>query len=112
MPDRPQERSSSLVTPFLGGIKSTLSNRNPGDVSIVKNSDRFCVTIECGHLQPGRRVWSDVFYVGKRSSGDLILKGLILADNLPQPQEFSLVATINITESSLTVDEVCSMAGF
>ena len=97
IPDRPQQRSSRLATPFLGGIKSAISGRNPGDVTIEKNTDRFCVTIDCGHLQPGRRVWSEVFYIGKRTSGDVSLSGLVFADNLPKPKDLALVASIAVT---------------
>lgn len=109
IPDRPQQRSSRLATPSLGGIKSAISGHKPGDVTIKKNTDRFCVTIDCGHLQPGRRVWSEVFYIGKGASGDVTLSGLVFADNLPQPKEITLVASVAVAETFLTIDELCSL---
>ena len=108
MPNRPQQRTSRLAHPFLGGIRPAVSR--PGDVTIEKNPDRFRVTIDCSHLQPGRQVWSDVFYVGKRTSGDVTLAGQIFADNLPQPKEFALVASVSVTETALTVDDLCELA--
>lgn len=109
LPDRPQQRSSRLDTPALRNFKELNSVKNPGDVTISRNADRFCVSIDCGHLQPGRRVWSEVFFVGKRSSGDVTLNGLAFADNLPQPKAFALVASVAVTETTLTVDELCSL---
>lgn len=109
LPDRPQQSSSRLDTPALRNLKALNSAKNPGDVTISRNADRFCVTIDCGHLQPGRRVWSEVFFVGKRSSGDVTLNGLAFADNLPQPKAFALVASVAVTETALTVDELCSL---
>jgi hypothetical protein len=87
------------------------SGRNPGDVSIDKNDERFQVEIDCGNLQPGRRVWSDVFYIAKGVSGDLTLRGLIFADNLPQPQDFTLTVSVTVTKTAMTVDELQALSG-
>jgi hypothetical protein len=81
----------------------------PGEVSIDKNNERFRVEIDCRDLQPGRRVWSDVFFIGKGQSGDLILKGQIFADNLPKPKDFMLTVSVTITETRMTVDDLCTM---
>ena len=109
LPDRPQQSSNRYDIPALRNFNAINSVKNPGDVTISRNSDRFCITIDCGHLQPGRRVWSEVFFVGKRSSGDVTLSGLVFADNLPQPKTFTLVASVAVTETALTVDELCSL---
>src|SRR2546428_7595811 len=83
--------------------------RNPGEVSIDKNAERFRVEIDCGDLQPGRRVWSDVFYIGKVASGDFSLCGLVFADNLPQPKDFALTVSVTVTKTAMTVDALCAL---
>jgi hypothetical protein len=85
------------------------SRRNPGEVHINKNDERFQVEIDCGNLQPGRRVWSDIFYIGKAVSGDLTLCGQIFADNLPQPKDCTLTVSVTVTKTAMTVDELCSL---
>ena len=47
----------------MPGLKSIRPafRREPGEVVIEKNNERFRVSIDCGSLQPGRRVWSEVF---------------------------------------------------
>jgi hypothetical protein len=112
IPDRPQQRSNRYDIPALRGFKTNNAAKNPGEVTISRNSDRFCIIIDCGHLQPGRRVWSEIFFIGKRSSGDVTLRGLAFADNLPQPKTFTLVASVAVTETGLTVDELCSLEDY
>src|ERR1035438_7835922 len=48
----------------MRGIRSVHQRRNPGEVDIDRNGDRFRIQIDCKDLQPGRRVWSDRFYIG------------------------------------------------
>ena len=66
-PERPKRRVNFLKKTVFRGMRSF--HRDPGEVRIDKNNDRFRVEIDCGHLQPGRPVWSDVFYVGKATAG-------------------------------------------
>jgi len=109
IPDPPKRRVNLLSNSVLkGGIKSVF-HRDPGKVDIVKNEERFRVEIDCGDLQPGRRVWSDVFYIGKEASGDLCLCGLVFADNLPQPKDFALTVSVTVKKTAMTVDELCSL---
>lgn len=108
IPNPPKRQASLWNTPELKGIKPAF-RRDPGEVDIVKNDERFQIAIDCGDLQPGRRVWSDVFYIGKRESGDLSLCGLIFADNLPQPKNFALTVTAVVTKTVMTVDELDSL---
>lgn len=109
MPERPQQISNRFDIPALRNLKNINSAKNPGDVTISRNADRFCITIDCGHLQPGRRVWSEIFYIGKRSTGDVTLNGMAFADNLPQPKTFTLVASVAVTETVLTIDKLCAL---
>jgi hypothetical protein len=80
-----------------------------GEISISQNNERFRVEIDCGNLQPGRRVWSEVFYIGKGATGDLSLRGMVFADNLPQPKDFTLTVSVSVKKTRMTVDELCSL---
>jgi len=107
IPD-PPKRVELLSNSVLKGIRPAF-RRDPGEVGIDKNDERFRVEIDCGDLQPGRRVWSDVFYIGKGASGDLSLCGLMFADNLPQPKDFALSVSASVRKTRMTVDELCSL---
>lgn len=108
MPDRPKRRGDLLSNSVMKGIKPAF-RREPCEVDIDKNDERFRVEIDCGDLQPGRRVWSEVFYIGKRTSGDLSLCGLVFAGNLPQPKDFALTVSVTVRETTMTVEELCSL---
>jgi hypothetical protein len=49
--------------------------------------------------------------IGKGVSGDLALCGLIFADNLPQPQDFTLTVSVTVTKTAMTVDELRALSG-
>lgn len=106
LPDLPSQRAEFFKA-ALRNIRPAL--QTPGDVTIDKNNERFKVEIDCGDLQPGRRVWSGVFFVGKRTSGDLCLAGQVFAANLPQPKDFQLAMTVNVTEKQVTVKEILDL---
>lgn len=109
MPDRPKRRSDLLSNSFMNSIKPAALRREPGEVNIDKNEKQFSIEIDCGDLQPGRQVWSEVFYLGKGKSGDLSLCGFVFADNLPQPKDVALTVSVTVRETSITVDELCSL---
>ena len=108
LPHAPKPRSSIADKLALKGSKPAFRTR-PGDVTIDKNEERYRIGIECGDLQPGRRVWSDVFYVGKRESGELELAGHIYAENLPQPEEFTLAICATVSRTTMTVNELLNL---
>ncbi len=107
LPDPPKRRRE-IMSAAMKGIRPAF-RRDPGEVTIDKNDERFRVEIDCHDLQPGRRVWSDIFYVGKGQTGDLTLQGQVFADNLPQPKDFTLTVSVTVTETSLSVDDLCSL---
>ncbi len=106
LPERPK-RVDILNNATFRRVRSF--QRSPGDVSIDKNNERFRIDIDCGHLQPGRRVWSEVFYIGNGATGSLSLSGLVFADKLPQPKAFTLTVSVTVTKTNLTVEELCSL---
>ena len=109
LPDSPKRRTGLMRDSVLKGIRPAV-RRDPCEVTVDANQDRTRVDIDCGDLQPGRRVWSDVFYVAKEASGDACLRGMLYADNLPRPNEFVLAASVNVTRTSMTVDELRSLS--
>lgn len=108
IPERPKRGAVVLQNSALKGIMPAL-RRESGEVNIVENSERFQIEINCGNLQPGRSIWSDNFYIGKKLSGVFSLSGLVFADNLPQPKEFALTVSVMVTKTAMTVDELCSL---
>lgn len=108
MPDAPKRRAAPFAVPGLKGIRPAF-RREPGEVVIEKNDERFRVEIDCGSLQPGRRVWSEVFYIGKGASGDLPLGGRVFAENLPQPKDFTLLIAVNVANTKMTLAELRSL---
>lgn len=45
----------------------------------------------------------------KGASGTLSLSGLIFADNLPQPKDFTLTVTATVTKTAMTIKELRSL---
>ena len=74
--------------------------RDPGDVEIFESKKNARLVIECGNMQPGRRVPSDKFYVAVRESGATSLSGRIFAATLEQPNSFAVTidATISVAD--------------
>ncbi|NOT97445.1 MAG: hypothetical protein HOP00_14225, partial [Nitrospira sp.] len=108
MPELPKRRTDFLRSPVFRGIPSAV-RQSPGRVSIDKNDQRFRIEIDCGDLQPGRQIWSDVLYLGKVESGKFSLDGLLFADNLPQPKEVALSSSVTVKKTVMTVDGLCSL---
>ena len=83
-----------------------IPRREPGDVRIHETADGFRMVIDCGDLQPGRRVWSDRFYIGAAPTGDYEIRGEVLAHNLPVPQPFVLTIAATVNETTMSLQEL------
>ena len=101
-PKHSRPRGFYLEPPNFKRIRAQV----PGDVTIDRNDDRYLIAMCCGDLQPGRRVWSDVFFVSVNENGRFELPGRIYARNLPQPKEFILTINATISQTSMTVEEL------
>lgn len=108
IPFVPQKRTEFLITPAQR-IVGSVSRHYPGRVDIICNNERSRIEINCGDLQPGRRIWSDVFYIGKVTTGEFSLSGSVFADNLPQPKECTLYVSVTVAKRAMTVEELCSL---
>ena len=82
--------------------------RAPGEVDISRNDERFRIEVDCKDLQPGRRMWSDTFYIGAGQTDDYPITCHVFADNLPTPQEFTLTVTAEVEQTTLSVKELCA----
>lgn len=107
---RPPKRGMDLFRNAAALRNIPAAFRHPrGDVTIDRNDERIRIEIDCGSLQPGRRVWSDLFYIGIGASGTISLAGQVFADNLPQPKDFTLTVTVNVSRTSMTVAELTAL---
>jgi hypothetical protein len=103
MPNPPRKRGSMFdVAPALRNIRAAF--RSPGDVTIEKNDERIRIEIDCGNLQPGRRVWSGVILVA--TGGEAAIAGQVFAENLPQPKHFALTMFANVTKIQMGISEL------
>jgi hypothetical protein len=105
-PRVPKRRSSFYDALPVGGIRLNPQLRNPGDVSIDEDENRYRIEIDCSDMQPGRRVWSEKLYIGIRESGEVSLRGKIFAANLPSPQEFTLQIRAEVTQVKMSFAEL------
>jgi hypothetical protein len=68
-PDVPKRRVDRITVAAMRDMRLRPAFRSPGDVDIDENEHRYKVEVDCGTLQPGRRVWSDEFHIGIGASG-------------------------------------------
>lgn len=107
LPDVPERRRGFISSATMRTLRPAL--RQPGYVEIEKNDREMKVEIDCGNLQPGRKVWTDCFHVGIGRSGEVELKGHLYAGNLSKPQEFTLKINAEIEHTSMTVDDLIEL---
>ncbi|MBP6802503.1 MAG: ATP-binding protein [Chloroflexi bacterium] len=105
----PPARHSSLLDVEINTIKSVF-HHSLGDVDINRNGDRVHIAMECGNLQPGRQVMSEVFFVGVLESCTVSLYGSTFAGNLPEPENFTLNIMVSGAQKDISVEELCTWA--
>lgn len=104
LPQMPEKQSLGLEL-NLNRMRFT---KTPGNVCINQTTDQLTIEIDCGDLQPGRRIFSDVFYIGKKTENCDNIVGAVYADNLPCPSELNLTISASLSKSSLTVEDLMS----
>lgn len=109
IPDRPTRREDRLSQAILSKIKPNPALRKPGYVEIDANDEQMKIHVNCGNLQPGRKVWTESFFVGITQSGEVAINGQLFAANLSKPQEFSLRILANIDQTAMTLDELIAL---
>jgi hypothetical protein len=109
IPDPPEPRAGLFNSKVIKGIRPAF-RRDPGEVTIDRNGQRFKIDIDCGDLQPGRSIKSDAFFVAQRNSGEITLAGRVFAENLPAPMDFALVISANVTTTTMTLEKLLNLA--
>ncbi|TWT95270.1 hypothetical protein Pla108_34140 [Botrimarina colliarenosi] len=109
-PEVPKRRENRFVANPMRDLKIRPVVRRDGYVDIDRGEHETKVEIECGNLQPGRKVWTDEFYLGVGQSGEFEIKRHLFAANLAKPQEFTLTIDADITRTSMTADELIELA--
>ena len=105
-PDVPKKRTGLIARSAFRNINLRPALRHSGYVDIDKNDNETKIEIDCGNLQPGRKVWTDSFFLGVGQSGIVQIIGQLFSNNLSQPQPFSLSVTAEVTRSQMTVNEL------
>ena len=106
IPDAPKRRKSILETVDLRNLRIRPPFARTGYVHIEKSEHETKTEIDCGNLQPGRKVWTDEFHMAVFESGKLQIHGSLFAANLSKSQEFSLSINAQINRTQLTVDQL------
>lgn len=108
-PDEPARTQMMGVNPdALRSIRRP--GRDPGDIEIFESTKNARLVIECGNMQPGRRVPSDKFYVAVRESGPTSLSGRIFAATLEQPKSFDVTIDATISVSDVPAEAIRKFA--
>jgi len=84
--------------------------RDPGDVEVFESKKNARLVIECGNMQPGRRVPSDKFYVAVKESGPTAFSGRIFAATLEQPSSFGLTLDATISVADIPAEAIREFA--
>lgn len=109
IPAVPKRRESVFNLSAMDQFKVRPAITRTGYVGIEKNDHETKVEIECGNLQPGRKVWTDSFCMVVVRSAEFQIPGSLFAANLPQPQTFRLSINAEIAQTTMTVDELVSL---
>ncbi|CAK9105619.1 Transcriptional regulator [Durusdinium trenchii] len=109
IPDAPKRRESVLDKVTMEDLHIRPAFQRIGALDIEKTDHETKVEIDCGNLQPGRKVWTDEFHLAVIDSGEVKIQGHLYAANLSQPQSFTRSIDAQITRTSMTVDELTAL---
>lgn len=84
--------------------------RDPGDVEISESKKNGRLVIECGSMQPGRRIPSEKFYVAVRDTGPTSLSGRIFAATLERPSSFTMTIDATISVADVPAETIRELA--
>jgi len=104
LPNRPKDNVLSFIPPPRS-IAQQLQ-RQTGHVEAVVEGVMSRLIVECGSIQPGRRVTSDPFFFRRATSGENELVGTVYAGNLPRPYSFTLSVNLTVHDRAMTLEEL------
>lgn len=109
IPRAPKRRTSVLDMATIRDLNIRPAFSRTGSVHIEKTDHETKVEIECGNLQPGRKVWTDEFHMAVIQSGEVQIDGSLFAANLPKPQSFTLSISAQIARTEMALDELTAL---
>jgi len=90
---------------FVGSIRSAVQHSPRCDIEY--SDGKWFLGFDFGSLQPMRTLWPAVqFYAGCRESGVMVLKGRILADELPVAGECTLTLMVETERIQTDLDSL------
>ena len=107
-PATPRKTWSTLDS--LTHFKGIRTSNHPGYVDIDEDDDRYKMQIHFLNVQPGRRVWSECFYLTVACAGTHKLQGHVYGANLPEAEPLALTIQADVEHTSLTVDQLVGLA--
>jgi hypothetical protein len=102
IPSRPKKQTFG---PDLSGFKLRRT-ASPGDLTINRLSGVIKVEVLCGDVQPGRRIYSDQFYLGKRKEEMNSVNYIIYSDDLPEPIRGQLHISADLKHASYSLPDL------
>lgn len=102
IPSRPKKQT---LGPDLTGLKFRRTP-SPGDLAINRLSGLIKVEVQCGDVQPGRRIYSDQFYLGKRTEEESSVHYVIYSDDLPEPTRGQLHISADLQHASYSLPDL------
>ena len=102
IPSRPEKQTCG---PDLSGFKLRRA-ASPGDLAINRLSGMIKVEVLCGDVQPVRRIYSDQFYLGKRTEEKNSVDYIIYSDDLPEPIRGQLHIAADLKHASYSLPDL------
>lgn len=102
------ERPEETLTLGMRTV-SLISTSLHSNISISENEERILLEGEFGDIQPGRRIFSDIFFVGSRFTQELRVEGLVFGENIPNPVKFDLTVYAEIEETTMSITELFNL---
>ena len=102
IPSRPERQTCG---PDLSGFKFKRA-ASPGDLAINRLSGMIKVEVLCGDVQPGRRIYSNQFYLGKRTEEKCSVLYIIYSDDLPEPIKGQLHISADLKHASYSLPDL------
>lgn len=107
LPRPPRIQQDSLD--FITDINPHPAIKFPGYTRITGSNEHSFIEIDCQDIQPGRIIYSEQFLVGIGKSSELKVSGTIYSDSMPKPQQFTLQFNAEVSQTSISVEELCDM---
>jgi hypothetical protein len=102
IPSRPEKQTCG---PDLSGFKFRRAV-SPGDLTINRLSGMIKVEVLCGDVQPGRRIHSNQFYLGKTTEEKNSVLYIIYSDDLPEPFKGQLEISADLKHASYSLPDL------